>query len=308
MAALAPARFRTGIHRAILQWYRRHGRDLPWRGISDPYRIMLSEIMLQQTQVSRVNEKYPLFLKNFPTMHSLAAAPRSAVIRTWRGMGYNNRAVRLHMLACEVVSTYAGELPRDEQKLLALPGIGQYTANAILSSAFGQKLPVVDINVRRLFSRVFWRMNSRAVLRPEREIWDMASKLLPDRSVYDWNQALMDLGATVCTARVPQCVACPIAQFCRSQKYLQKAVLLKPTHAPRKSEPSYRGIPTRIHRGRIIEVLRRLPEGKWIGIQTLTRRVFEQPASDDVRWVEKFAEALERDGLVKCIGNRVALG
>jgi A/G-specific adenine glycosylase len=297
----------TKAHRIIFQWYRRHGRNFPWRGIRDPYRIMVSEIMLQQTQVARVNEKYPLFLKSFPTIYALATAPRATVIRTWQGMGYNNRAVRLHMLASVVVAEHAGKIPRDLEKLLALPGIGRYTANAILSSAFGQKLPIVDINVRRLFSRVFWKMRARTALRPEREIWEMASKLLPGRSVYDWNQALMDLGATICTARTPQCSLCPLARLCKSRTLLQKPARQKSDSQPRKPEPSYRGIPNRIHRGRIIEVLRRLPEGKWIGIQTLTRRVFERTASDDVRWVEKFADALERDGLVKCIGNRVAL-
>jgi A/G-specific adenine glycosylase len=308
MTALALSRVRTGVHRAIFQWYRRHGRKLPWRGIRDPYRILLSEIMLQQTQVSRVHEKYPLFLKDFPNIHALAAGPKSAVIRTWQGMGYNNRAVRLHMLACEVVSEHSGKIPRDEKKLLALPGIGRYTANAILSSAFGKKLPVVDINIRRLFSRLLWDMHSRAALRPEREIWDVASNLLPDRSVYEWNQALMDLGATVCSARAPQCPFCPLARFCRSRTRMQKPDAPKLARLLRKPEPSYRGVPTRMHRGRIIEVLRQMPEGKWIGIKKLSKRAFDQPADEDVRWVTTIVGALERDGLVKRQGDRVALG
>ena len=145
---------------AVLRWYRQNGRTLPWRGEQDPYRVLVSEVMLQQTQVSRVLEKYPLFLKQFPTLRALARAERSSVIRAWRGMGYNNRAVRLHLLAQTVVNSHGGVLPRTEEELTLLPGIGRYTARALLSSVFHIPVPVVDVNVHRFFSRLFWPMRT----------------------------------------------------------------------------------------------------------------------------------------------------
>jgi A/G-specific adenine glycosylase len=312
----------------ILRWYRLNGRKLPWRGIRSPYRILVSEIMLQQTQVNRVLEKYPTFLKTFPTFQTLAGARRATVIRTWQGMGYNNRAVRLHILAQEIVDQHNGRLPRDYDLLRTLPGIGPYTARAILSSAFGMAEPVVDINIRRLFSRLFWKMPDTSAMRPEPEIWKLATELLPHHAAYDWNQALMDLGATVCTARAPRCTLCPIARFCKSRKRMQLPPHLgvarpfgpsplgvvrssskrEPQRGgPRKGGPYYRGIPTRIHRGRIVEELRRVPEGSWIGIGTLTKRVFENSKRDDVNWMEKIVCVLERDGLVQIDKKRVAL-
>ncbi len=153
----------------------------------------------------------------------LARARRAAVIRTWQGMGYNNRAVRLHILAQIVVDKHEGKVPNDYDSLRELPGIGQYTARAILSSAFSMTEPVVDINVRRLFSRLFWTMPSAEAMRPESEIWSLATRLLPHRAAYDWNQALMDIGATICTARTPRCTLCPLVRFCKSRTRLQHA-------------------------------------------------------------------------------------
>lgn len=283
----------------ILRWYRRHGRRLPWRDIGNPYHILVSEIMLQQTQVSRVLEKYPLFLKTFPTLPALARAQRAMVIRTWRGMGYNNRAVRLHTLARLVVEEHGGKIPSDYDALRSLPGIGQYTARAILSSAFGQPEPVVDINIRRFFSRLFWKMPATTDMRPEPDIWSLAHELLPHRAAYNWNQALMDLGATVCTARSPRCADCPVAASCMSRQSMQPAPPRGALPVPAKREPSYRGIPTRIHRGRIVEELRRVPEGSTIGLDALTAKVFADRTPADAAWMEKTLQRLERDGLAK---------
>jgi A/G-specific adenine glycosylase len=241
---------RSSIVRAVRRWYRRHGRSLPWRGESDPYRIILSEIMLQQTQVSRVLEKYPLFLRRFPSMGALARAPRRDVILAWRGMGYNNRAVRLHALASVLVGR-GMEIPTSAEPLIELPGIGKYTAHAILSSVHGLPVPVVDVNIRRLFSRVFWRMKSTADMRSEPEIWRIAGKILPRRGAYDWNQALMDIGATICTARRPLCAVCPLAAMCASREGMVRATGGKP-----KKEPGMDGVPNRMYRGRIVETLR----------------------------------------------------
>jgi A/G-specific adenine glycosylase len=294
------------LHSAVFRWYRRHGRKLPWRGIRNPYRIMISEIMLQQTQVSRVLEKYPLFIKEYPTFDALASAPRAMVIRSWQGMGYNNRAVRLHMLAHVVVERHGGRLPREYDALIALPGIGKYTAHAMLYSAFNQSLPVVDVNIRRLLSRVFWKMPDRSALRPEEEIWPLATSLLPRGGTYDWNQALMDLGATVCTARSPQCGVCPLGRFCKSVKQMQKGDSAPPI-VKRKPELTYRGVPARIHRGRIIEALRQVPHGSSMSVAALTRKVFKEAGDRDVHWIGKALAALEKDGLVRRSGRKVGL-
>jgi A/G-specific adenine glycosylase len=280
--------------RRIVAWYRRKGRTLPWRGIRDPYKILISEIMLQQTQVQRVLEKYPAFLKAFPTMGALASAPRAAVIRQWQGMGYNNRAVRLHLLAQSVVERFSGKLPEDYESLHALPGIGPYTARAVLYAAFGKREAIVDINVRRLFSRVFWRMPTTRSMRPEKEIWALAGSLLPKTGVYDWNQALMDLGATGCRARNPLCDECPVSEICRSRTRMKLT-----GNTPAAKEALYRGLPVRIRRGHIIEKLRNIPDGASLSLHGMAKKLFDPPAPEDFRWLEGVLRTLEKDGLVK---------
>jgi A/G-specific adenine glycosylase len=275
----------------VRRWYRRHGRSLPWRGESDPYRIILSEIMLQQTQVSRVLAAYPRFLRRFPSMRSLAQAPKRDVILAWRGMGYNNRAVRLHALASVIVRR-GMSIPETAESLLELPGIGKYTAYAILASVHGLPVPVVDVNIRRLLSRVFWRMPSTAEMRSEREIWRTAEEILPRRRVYDWNQALMDLGATICTARRPSCPACPLGSVCASRTTMQQAA-----PAPRKSEPELRGIPDRIYRGRVVEALRNSGRGSSAG--ALGRTIDPEFSPRDATWLVNLLKGLERDGLIR---------
>ena len=275
----------------VRRWYRRHGRALPWRGESDPYRIILSEIMLQQTQVSRVLGAYPRFLRRFPSIRSLARARRRDVVFAWRGMGYNNRAVRLHALASVLVERDR-RIPSDAASLLELPGIGKYTAYAILSSVHGLPVPVVDVNIRRLLSRVFWRMPSTADMRDESEIWRMAQRILPRRGVYDWNQALMDIGATICKARRPLCRRCPLTGLCASRTSMTEA-----PRGARKTEPGLDGVPNRIYRGRIVEALRKKETG--FGMEALGREIHPEFSADDVPWLESLLEALERDGLLR---------
>ena len=275
----------------VRQWYRRYGRSLPWRGESDPYRIILSEIMLQQTQVSRVLGAYPRFLRRFPSMSSLARARRRDVVLAWHGMGYNNRAVRLHALASVLVEREM-RIPSDAPSLLELPGIGKYTAHAILSSVHGLPVPVVDVNIRRLLSRVFWRMPSTAGMRSEPEIWRKAGSILPRRGVYDWNQALMDIGATICTARAPACLRCPLGEICASRTTM--------THAgrrSRKSEPGLRGVPNRIYRGRIVEALRKTEAG--FRAEALGRAIHPEFSAHDLPWLKSLLAGLERDGLIR---------
>ncbi|MGH7268363.1 MAG: A/G-specific adenine glycosylase [Candidatus Rokuibacteriota bacterium] len=203
-------RFRGGL----LRWYARHRRDLPWRRTRDPYRVLVSEIMLQQTQVERVIPKYREFLGRYPTLEALAAADVGEVRRAWFPLGYNVRPVHLHAIARETVARYGGRLPDDDRALRALRGIGRYTAGAVRSFAFGRRAPILDTNVRRVLGRVFHGQDGRR-LAPA-GLWRLAEELLPRRRVYDFNQALMDFGATWCTARKPLCLPCPLRRFCRS--------------------------------------------------------------------------------------------
>ena len=211
----APA-LRQRFRRNLLAWYRKNGRDLPWRNTSDPYHILVSEIMLQQTQVDRVIPKYHEFLARYPTFEDLARARARDVTETWRPLGYYRRARSLHGIARETVARYDGRLPDDGANLRRMRGIGRYTAGAILAFAHGQDAALVDTNVRRVLGRVF--LGSRGIkrLRGQKAMWDLAESLVPAGRAYDYNQALMDFGATWCTARKPKCSRCPMKAFCRS--------------------------------------------------------------------------------------------
>ena len=211
----APARAaRSRFRRRLLAWYRRHRRDLPWRRTADPYRILVSEIMLQQTQVERVVPKYHEFLDRYPTLESLAGSAPEEVKRLWYPLGYNVRPLNLHGIAREAVARYGGRLPDDGAALREMRGIGRYTAGAVLCFAYGRPVPIVDTNVRRVLGRVFLGPRRLARLRGQKGIWDLAGALVPARGAYDYNQALMDFGATWCTARAPRCRPCPMRGFC----------------------------------------------------------------------------------------------
>ena len=205
--------------RRLLKWFRSLGRDLPWRHTRDPYRILVSEVMLQQTQVARVEDFYRQFLARFPTIHALADASPSAVRDAWDGLGYYRRADNLSRLARIVVERYDGTIPDDLDSLEALPGIGRYTAGAVASFAYEKRVPAIDTNVARVLSRVFPRAAGRHLSRSAAQRrWDLARRLLPRRrrSAWEFNQALMDLGALYCTARRPKCLECPVRPNCRT--------------------------------------------------------------------------------------------
>jgi len=206
---------RQWFRRRLLIWYRKHGRQLPWRETRDPYRILVSEIMLQQTQVDRVLPKYHEWLDRYPTFEALARAPEDDVVRTWYPLGYNIRPRRLHAIAREAVQSHSGRLPADEATLRSFKGIGAYTAGAVRSFAFGQRAAILDTNVARVLFRVFVGRGDPKSHAMKRRLWDLSWAVLPYRHVFDFNQALMDLGATVCTARKPRCEACPVSTRCR---------------------------------------------------------------------------------------------
>lgn len=229
--AMAP-RFRAptnalAFKRRLLHWFRRHGRDLPWRRTRDPYRVIVSEFMLQQTQVSRVREYYHRFVSTFPTLESLARAPRRRVQASWRGLGYYRRAANLHALARTVVREHAGTVPSDRAALRALPGVGDYTAGAVASFAYERRTPAIDTNVERVLRRVFGppgqardRGGSAA---QRRRLHDLAVAILPvrARTAWEFNQALMDLGAMICRARKAECGICPVRPACRTGRRRQ---------------------------------------------------------------------------------------
>ena len=207
------------IQVALLGWYRAHRRALPWRKTKSPYRIFLAEMMLQQTQVERVIPKYQDFLSRFPTVRQLAAAPLADIIRLWAGLGYNRRAVHLHRAAQAVVQDHGGTFPMTLQALLGLPGIGAYTARALLSFVGNAPVAVVDTNVRRVLGRVYQR-DLAAVFGikgpTERQFQGLADSLVPNEQSARWNQALMDLGSSVCTSRRPDCPHCPLFTWCQA--------------------------------------------------------------------------------------------
>ena len=214
----APAA-RQVFRRRLLRWYRRNGRDLPWRDTRDPYRILVSEIMLQQTQVDRVLPKYHEWLDRYPSLESLAAAPEAEVIDAWRPLGYNIRPKRLQAIARESVTKYGGELPGDEATLRSFKGIGAYTAGAVMSFAFGKRAAILDTNVARVLFRVFVGRGDPRGHAMDKRLWAISRAVLPHRHVFDFNQALMDFGATVCSARKPLCGGCPMKECTYARKH-----------------------------------------------------------------------------------------
>lgn len=207
---------RRRFRQRLLAWYHRHGRDLPWRKTDDPYHILVSEIMLQQTQVDRVLPKYAEWLEKFPSLEALAAAPQGEVFKAWYPLGYNIRPQRLQSIAREAVAKYGGTLPSDEQTLRSFKGIGAYTAGAIRSFAFRERAAILDTNVARVLFRVFVAEGDPKTHAMKRHLWSVADALVPQRQVFDFNQALMDLGATVCVSRKPKCLVCPMMKGCRA--------------------------------------------------------------------------------------------
>ena len=198
----------------LLKWYQENGRDLPWRRTANPYKILVSEVMLQQTQVDRVIPKYHEFLEKYPTLNDLAAAEPEEVRKTWFPLGYNIRPYRLHSIACEAVERYGGHIPKKRDDLLSLKGIGRYTAGAVQSFAFNKDAPILDTNVMRVLHRIF--LGEGDPKRQKTTLWALAEETIPRGKGYDFNQALMDFGAMVCTARKPSCLFCPMREFCKA--------------------------------------------------------------------------------------------
>jgi A/G-specific adenine glycosylase len=254
----------TALRRALLRWYDRDRRDLPWRATRDPYRIWLSEVLLQQTRVAAATPYYHSFLERFPSLAALARAPMPRVLAAWSGLGYYRRARQLHEAARLVVREHAGRVPDDPARFAALPGVGPYTSGAVLSIAFGRPLAAVDGNVARVLSRLGALPLTLRDARGTRGLWALATSLVPMRRPGDWNQALMELGARLCTPGTPDCPRCPLRAWCRAHA-LGLECDFPPPRRRRVGERLRQALALIVRRGRILMVRRAGPlmAGLW---------------------------------------------
>lgn len=271
---------RSLFRRRLLAWYRRHARRLPWRVSRDPYRVWVSEIMLQQTQVATVEAYFPRFLRAFPTLSSLAQASEEQVLRQWEGLGYYRRARQMHRAARQVVADHGAEFPRDRDSVRGLPGIGRYTAGAILSIAFDLPEPILEANTVRLWSRLLALGEDPTRASAQRILWQAAEAVLPRRGAGNVNQALMELGSQVCRPRQPDCHACPLSSLCTTfERGWQDEIPVQPA---RPRIESVREVTVAIRRRELILVVRRADTERWAGMWDFPRFALEtgQAGSD----------------------------
>lgn len=263
------SRQRQQLRRRLLAWYVDHARDLPWRKSRDPYRVWVSEIMLQQTQVATVRDYFPRFVIAFPDVHALAAADEQQVLRLWEGLGYYRRARQLHAAAKRVVADYAGRFPSDLVALRGLPGIGRYTAGAIASIAFDERAPILEANTIRLLTRLIGYRGDPLKAAGQRILWQTATDVLPQKHVARFNQALMELGSLVCTPTEPKCDACPLAGVCAAYAAdLQESI---PRPKAKKEYTELREAAIVIRRNGCVLMRECGPEERWAGLWDFPR-------------------------------------
>lgn len=285
----------VAVRTALLSWFAVNRRDLPWRLSRDPYRILVSEVMLQQTQVDRVLPYYERFLEQFPDARALASALTADVIKSWAGLGYNRRAVNLQRTAQYVVEHLGGQFPSDVEALRKLPGIGPYTAGAISCFAFEQDVAFVDTNIRRVLHRVFFGVDVPTPTATERQIVAVGEAAVPPGNGWTWNQALMEFGALQCTARKPACVICPLQTSCRAFPAILSALGELPRGVRLKREAPFAGS-NRFYRGRVLAALRD-EQNDGIALTELGPKVRDGFNTDDLPWLYEVVQGLERDGL-----------
>lgn len=306
------------LRRRLLAWYRKNGRDLPWRRTSNPYHAMVAEFMLQQTGVGRVMPVYSAFLERFPTLQALANAPVSDVIRAWSGMGYNRRAINLQRAARAIVDEHGARIPNNRHALEKLPGIGRYTAAAIACFAFHRPVAVMDTNIRRVLGRLIAGQSDVDADAG----WTLTEAAVPSDGgrASAWQQALMDLGATVCSTHRPKCGECPVNDLCSARPLfegtdkpqIQYAELsnrlptLKVAERPRQSQQGWIGT-TRYYRGRIVEALRNHPNGVMPQDELGPLVRDDYSGSEHTDWLRELLVGLERDGLVVIKTDAVGL-
>ena len=291
----------ANIRAGLLTWFEANRRDLPWRRTRDPYRILVSEVMLQQTQVDRVIPYYERFLERFPDIASLANAPASEVIRLWSGLGYNRRAINLQRTAQAVMNEHGGTFPHDVMSLRSLPGIGPYTAGAIACFAFEQDVAFVDTNMRRVIHRLVAGPELPDPQLSDKEIVSIASALVPPGDGWRWNQALIEFGALQCTARKPACVICPLRELCVAAPVIQDSIANLPKGTRLKNEGTFEGS-NRQYRGRILQALQSSPAG--LTLPELGGAIHDDFTPERLPWLVELVEALARDGLARIAEER----
>ena len=264
----------------------------------DPYVVLVAEVMLQQTQVWRVEPILEKFLERFPSIAHLAGASRSEVLRTWRGLGYNRRAVYLHECARRIAAHFGGTVPQDPVLLQSLPGIGDYTARAVAAFAYGQDVAVVDVNIQRVLSRLLVPLERESDSLPLPVVRKYADALFPRGGARWWNEALMDIGSLYCVKRSPLCDKCPLRRRCASVGKMKVSV-------PRtKQEPRYRNVPRRLWRGRLLELVCRHTS---LTLAESAAMLFGSVTAEDCSWLETLADRMVRDGVLRRRGNRIEL-
>ena len=282
------------IQEALLGWYRTNARDLPWRRTRDPYAVLVSEVMLQQIQVVRAIPFYLAFLDRFPTVQSLAEASVADVIRVWGDLGRYRRITNLHATAKRIVAEFDGRVPPEVSVLRTLPGIGPYTAGAIACFAFGQDVGFLDTNARRVVHRVFVGPDVPAATVPGRALAGIAEQAVPPGRGWAWNQAVIELGALVCTARRPTCEVCPLHGHCAARASIAPAIAALPRAARNGAQPTAGG-PNRLYRGRVLAALRAQAAG--IDLRDLGSEIQPEFTDADLPWIAGVVESLRKDGL-----------
>jgi A/G-specific adenine glycosylase len=297
LAAYVPdSAWRQQLRRRVAKWYAEHKRDLPWRRDRDPYKIWISETMLQQTTVAAVVPYFERFLKAFPTVADLANASEADVMRQWEGLGYYRRARFLHAAAKKIVAEHGGVFPTEPDDVAALPGVGRYTAGAILSIAFDRRAPILEANTLRLYSRLIAYPGDPRSTPGQQLLWHVAEDWLPNKEVGAFNQALMEIGGQVCSPRDPRCLICPLASLCRARAAgLQDTI---PPLATRPTPTDVREVAIIIERGDTVLLQHNAANApRWAGLWDFVRFPVELAASEAVRWSELIAEVERRTGL-----------
>lgn len=299
-------------NQALLKWYRDNPREYPWRDVAiDPYIVLVSEIMLQQTQARTVAKRLPEFLKLFPSLLALARASNAEMILAWQGLGYNNRAIRLRDAAIAIRDNHGGVVPTNEAALAELPGIGAYASASIVCFAYNRRTTVVDVNVRRVYSRSMRSQPTTASVESLGDVRLFAESVIPRTNAAEWHHAVMDLGSVICTARKPLCDSCPLQATCPSANVMLPATRVK------RAEPTFYGQPNRIWRGRIVKLVHGAQSNslnakpRTDATPAITRRgLFKHLTSatataHDLAWLDGVLRTLQTDGMLNLRGSNI---
>lgn len=287
--------FRTKLR----DWYSIHARDLPWRNTHDPYAIMVSELMLQQTQVDRVIPKFNAWIHLFPSVEVLAKASTKDILSAWQGLGYNRRALYLQKAAIFVVEECNGVFPSTKEALLQLPGVGPYTAGAIMSFAYKKGAPIVDTNVFRVLGRIYLGYKVLPST-PESTLWELSEAMVPKRGdAYTFNQAIMDFGAMQCTLRKPQCDTCPFQKSCTSYPDILDATTEELRYQKKPNEKKYFGQPRRIWRGKILKYLHTAEARNGASLQNIGTAIQTDYSHDREEWLQTVIDSMLKDSLIQ---------